>query len=100
MSFFPLAAAAAGTWLFSAYTYDLKDKASVPVELASDDPQVTDPFYGAVGHISKYSASPIIERGTFRSVQENVDIKGARIFLVDYGNGQRVVQYYDPRLLL
>lgn len=72
----------------------------MPIELASDDPQVADPFYGAIGHVSTISGSPLIERGTFRSMQESVDVKGARIFLVDYGNGQRIVQYYDPRLLL
>lgn len=100
MSFFPLVAGAGALWMFSAYQYDLKQKADMPIELATEDPEVKEPFYGGIGSISQLSGSAVLDRGTFKSVREDVDTNGARIFLVDYGNGQRIVQYYDPRLLL
>ena len=99
MSFFPLVASASAFWALGSYTYDLKNKADVPVELATEDSQQKDPSQGAIGHISSLSGSALLDRGTFRSMQRNVDTNGADIFLVDYGNGQRVVQYHDPRLL-
>ena len=100
MAFFPLAAGATALWAMGSYSYDLKSKAEMPIELASEDAQVKDPFWGGVGPVSQLSGSALMDRATFRSVQEDVDVKGARIFLVDYGNGQRVVQYIDPRILL
>ena len=36
-------------------------------------------------------------RGRFLSVTEDRDVNGAQIFLVDKGNGAKVVQYSDPR---
>ena len=95
---FPLAVGGTAFWLLGAYSFDLRQQAQMPIELASDDPLVMEPSQGAIGHIRQYSG--VDTRGRFRSVQENVDTLGARIFLVDYGNGERVVQYHDPRILL
>lgn len=99
MSLLLPALAATGVWLLGARSYDLKQRANVPLENASQESDVKEPFQGAWGHIRNFGIfTPT--RGRFRSVTEDYDVNGAKIFLVDYGNGQRVVQYQDPRIEL
>lgn len=98
MNFFPVAIGGTVLWGLGSYAYSLKQRASMPIELESNDPLVKEPFQGAIGHIKQYAMTAT--RGRFRSVQETVDCQGATIFLVDYGNGEKVVQYIDPRILL
>jgi len=69
----------------------------IPEENSSQDPAVKEPFYGAVGHIKQQTFA---DHSRFVSVTEDRDVQGARIFWVDYGNGQRVQQYNDPRVWL
>lgn len=56
------------------------------------------PYQGAIGHVKSWWGADTRQR--FVSVQEDVDTQGAKIFWVDYGNGQRVLQFHDPRVLL
>ena len=55
----------------------------------------TAPFQGAIGHIRQQTFA---DHSRFVSVQEDTDAQGARIFFVDYGNGQLCQQYFDPRI--
>jgi hypothetical protein len=91
------ALAASGLWVLTAAAYDAKQKADVPIENASQNPQVKEAFQGAWSGQKQWFGAPT--RGRFVSVQEDYDVNGARIFLVDYGNSSRVVQYHDPRIL-
>lgn len=93
----PAAAAAATSWYLLGYAHAVRRDAILAEENKSQDPQVKEPFQGAIGHIRDRIFAPT--RDMFTSVQEDVDVNGARIFFVDYGNGQRVVQYFDPRIL-
>ncbi len=95
--FLPVSVGALGLVL-AAYTWDLKQKLNIPVEMAAQDSDVKQPFLGAMGHFRQWSG--VDTRGRFRSVQETTDALGADIFLVDYGNGCLVTQYHDPRILL
>lgn len=76
----------------------MRRDAIAAAENASQDPEVKEPFQGAVGHIKDRIFADT--RGLFVSVQEDVDVNGARIYWVDYGNGQRVCQYFDPRIVV
>ena len=71
----------------------------IPMENHSQKSEVKEPFHGAWGHIRNYGAF-VDNRGRFESVEETLDVDGAKVFLVDYGNGQRVLQYHDPRIQL
>ena len=95
--FYPLATATA-FWGLYAYQHSLKQKLNVPVELASQDPQVAEPFQGGWGTFKDYAL--VETRGRFRSVRKGIDELGAEFFLVDYGNGRPIKQYHDPRVLL
>jgi hypothetical protein len=97
MSLFPLAVVGAAAWLGVGSLYDMQRAAAVPPENSSQDPAVKEPFQGAIGHIKQQTAA---DHSRFVSVTEDRDVQGARIFWVDYGNGQRVQQYYDPRIWL
>jgi hypothetical protein len=97
MLFVP-AVAGAAFWWAAAKAYDVRERLDVPVELESQDPAVKAPFQGYFDHISKWNW--VSTRGRFQSVQESTDVNGAIIFLVDYGNGSKVVQYFDPRILV
>lgn len=96
MSFLVPATAAAATWFLTAYTWDLKAKASVPAENEIGNAQ--EPFYGAWTPFRDFWLCD--RRGRFTSVTEDVDVLGAKIFLVDYGTGSKTVQYHDPRIVL
>jgi len=91
------AAALAGIWVLGGYAHDLKREASrkEEMEMMREDPP---PIFGAIGHIKDYGLASDLR--LFRSVREDRDVQGAKIFWVDYGNGQLVQQYFDPRLLL
>lgn len=95
---FPAAAAASAAWALLGYAHAVRRDAVKEVENSSQDPEVKEPFQGAIGHAKQHLFADT--RGLFTSVQEDVDVQGARIFWVDYGNGQRVQQYFDPRILL
>lgn len=82
-----------------AKSYDLYQRANVPVSNHSQDSDTKEPFRGAWGHIKNYGWN-VDNRNRFVSVQEDYDVDGARVFYVDYGNGQRVIQYHDPRIQL
>ena len=97
MSLFPLAVVGAAAWLGASSLYDMQQAAVVPPENSSQDPAVKEPFQGAVGHIKQQTFA---DHTRFVSVVEDRDVQGARIFWVDYGNGQRVQQYNDPRVWL
>jgi hypothetical protein len=77
---------------------DLKVKANTPVELHSQDPATKSAYQGHYTDPKKVWATDT--RGRFHSVTEDMDVNGSRIFLVDYGNGSKVVQWLDPRILL
>jgi len=96
MSLFPVAVFGAGAWLAFGSLYDMQ-RAAIPQENSSQDPAVKEPFQGAVGHIKQQTFA---DHSRFVSVVEDRDVQGARIFWVDYGNGQRVQQYNDPRIWL
>lgn len=98
MSFFPLAAAAAGAWVYTAATLDWQNAHDAPIENVSQESDEKEPFRGAWGNAKEWFLAQT--RGRFVSVAETTDVQGAPIFLVDYGNGQRVVQYHDPRIEL
>jgi hypothetical protein len=97
MWFYP-ALAGATAWVFGAFTWDLKQKLAVPVTDEDLDPTYVEPFWGAIGDPRTVAFAPT--RGRFRSVQESTDELGAKVFLVDYGNGQKIRQYLDPRIVL
>ncbi len=92
------AVAGAALWYATAYSYNLKQRANTPIENASQSSDVKEPFQGAMDHVKNWMWADT--RGRFVSVQEDFDVNGARIFLVDYGNGAKVTQYVDPRILL
>jgi hypothetical protein len=94
MSLFPVAVVGGLSWLALSSLYDMQQSARVPPENWSQDPAVKEPFQGAIGHISQQSFA---DHTRFVSVVEDRDVQGAVIFWVDYGNGQRVQQYFDPR---
>ena len=82
-----------GTWALAGYIHQLARERDEPtVEVI--DPR---PFMGAYTPQKMYANTDT--RGLFKSVQEDVDVNGARIFLVDYGTGSRTVCYADPRVL-
>jgi hypothetical protein len=99
MSLLLPAMAATAVWFYGAKSYDLQQRANVPMENASQESDTKEPFRGAWGHIRNFGVF-VNTRGRFVSVTEDYDVNGAKIFLVDYGNGQRVVQYQDPRIEL
>jgi len=98
MSWFYPALAGSSLWLLGSYGYGLKQEAEQPIENASQNPKIKEPFRGAWEDVSKQFGAPTRQR--FVSVEETTDVLGATIFLVDYGNGARTVQYHDPRILL
>ncbi len=99
MSWFYPALAGGGLWALGAHGYSLQQQAQQPVENASQNPQVKEPFRGAWQDISKQWGSQQEMRQRFVSVQEDTDVLGSQIFYVDYGDGARTVQYHDPRIL-
>lgn len=78
--------------------YQWRLQAKQVEDAAEREDEVEQPIFGHLGSIDKQWRSDT--RGTFVSMQEDVDHLGARIFLVDYGNGQKVIQFVDPRILL
>lgn len=98
-SYFVPAIAGAGMWMFAAYTYDLQQKLNVKATQSEvNGLNGREPFQGPIGSIKSWWA--VDTRQRFKSVQKDVDHLGADVFLVDYGNGQKVYQYNDPRILL
>ncbi len=95
MSLFPVAVAGGGAWLIWAVLQDMKRNAAESLE--NSGLEEAEPFQGAVGHIKQQTFA---DHTRFISVTEDRDVQGARIFWVDYGNGQRVQQYFDPRVWL
>ncbi len=89
---------AAGAWYYAAHTLTLRDKARTATELATQNYEKRAPLNGYYGSFKDYLFAPM--RGRFRTVMEDIDVNGAKTFLVDYGNGQKVVQYHDPRIEL
>jgi len=98
MALFYPAAALASAWIISAGAITARQIASEPIENASQKPDEKEAFQGAWCNPRDWTFADT--RGRFHSVQESRDVRGARIFLVDYGNGSRVVQFFDPRILL
>ena len=88
--------AGSGAWVALSYTFDLRRKLSTPVEVQSQNEEDGEPW-GGYGDIRNYAF--INSNGRFRSVRETYDELGAKVFLVDYGNGQKVKQHFDPREL-
>lgn len=97
MSLLIPAVAASALWVAGAVGVQWRKEAEAKVE-EPDGTEVAPPFWGPTGHISSRLFADT--RGRFTRVREDVDHLGARIFLVDYGNGQEVIQYVDPRILL
>lgn len=97
MSLLLPAIVAGGAWMAYGQLVSMKRDA-VRKTTATDTTSATPPFWGPIGHIRDYQEAPT--RGRFVSVKEDVDHLGAPIFWVDYGNGQQVLQYVDPRVLL
>lgn len=93
------AIALTGFWALAGYAHNAKRTAEEAAKVPAEDPMRQEPFRGPVGHIKDFGIFADT-RGQFRSVREDVDVQGARIFWVDYGNGQLVQQYFDPRILL
>lgn len=85
--------AAAGAWIFGAYTWDLHNKANTPAVPVEKAPL----HQGTYTHQKQWVNAD--RRGQFVDVEEDVDVNGARIFLVDFGTGSRTVCYTDPRVL-
>lgn len=100
MSLLIPAVAATGLWYACATALDMKKRAQTLMENTEEQaPGVTQaPFWAPTGHISERLFADT--RGRFTRVREDIDHLGAKIFLVDYGNGQEVIQYVDPRELL
>lgn len=94
--FFVPAAAAAALWTTAAYTWSLKNQASIPAE--NEIGNAKEPFYGAWMDYKQMWG--VDTRGRFVSVTEDIDVYGAKVFLVDYGTGAKTVQYHDPRCVL
>ena len=86
-------------WYGGAVALDWKQMAQTKVRNSQlDDSRADAPYWGPTGHIQdRFFADT---RGRFVAVREDVDELGARIFLVDYGNGQEVIQYVHPAVLL
>lgn len=83
-------------WYGGATLYQMKSDAVKKSQVPEDEEE--GPYWGPVGHIKdRFWADT---RGRFVKVREDVDEKGAQIFWVDYGNGQEVLQFVDPRILL
>ena len=97
MAFLPVAIGSVA-WLATSYSYDLLQAAKRPVVETQKQTDDEEPFYGAMGHVRQYAF--VDTRQIFRSVTEDTDAQGAVIFLVDYGNGAKITQYWDPRLIL
>lgn len=91
-------AAGAALWYGVAHSYNMKQKLSMPIEDTLQRSDMKSPTFGAYTDHGKYFG--VLTRGQFVSVQEDFDVNGARIFLVDYGNGSKTIQYHDPRILL
>ena len=90
--------AASALWAFTAQSYSWQQKLNVPVENDSQEVEDKEPYQGAWDHVVHWTT--VDTRGRFKSVKVDRDVQGATIFLVNYGNGARVVQYHDPRILL
>lgn len=91
----PLGVAATGALYATAVALDWKRQTQTAVENASQMSEEKEPFQGAIGHFRSRTGADNLR---FVSVSEDYDVQGAKQFLVDYGNGQRVVQYHDPRI--
>lgn len=98
MSYFVPAIAGAALWSFAAYTWNLREQARA--RLVAEQNAV---FASATPEEGVWR--PAFDRWgadnvRFKSVVETTDVQGAKVFLVDYGNGSKVIQYNDPRLYL
>lgn len=100
MSIFAIAAAAAGGWIYTAKALSMKEIASTPHELATNDYSKKAPVQGYWQPFHKMLGSSQISRGQFDSVIEDRDERGAPIWIVQYSDGARTIQYHDPRKLL
>lgn len=94
---------ATGGWLYYAQAQHLKDLQQAEAEIALREagekqyPCATNGRWTPAGDVAM-SAGYL--QGQFKSVIEDVDVRGAKIFLVDYGNNSRTVLYRDPRLII
>lgn len=93
------AVAAAGVWALGSYTWNLK-KGAQAAQNAEVDAQYQSPYPQQGQWMPIDQMFLANTRGRFRSVQESVDVQGAKIFLVDYGTGARTISYVDPRVVL
>lgn len=96
--FFTPALIATGALVVVAYAWNLKQKRDYPAPEPVQKSQTSTPAQGSI----TYASSVILanHQQQFHSVEETIDEKGAVVFLVDYGNGSKVLQYHDPRKLL
>jgi hypothetical protein len=102
MSLLIPAAMMMGSWVYVSHAMDKINaaKAHAQITKLQDDGEDEWLIDGHYRPFSSVSQSSDIYRGTFKSLEETIDERGVKIFLVDYGNGARVIQYYDPRIIL
>lgn len=98
MSWLLLASATAATALVAARSLDLKQKVEQPYELATQNYDERAPIEGYWQDASKVIFSANNVRGNFKSVKEDFDARGARIFITCFDDGCKTIFYADPRI--
>jgi hypothetical protein len=98
MAYWAATAVGSAFWLLAAKSIDMRARANEPEENKSQQSDEKEPFQGAWEPVKQYWNSTT--RWRFNKVVEDTDVQGAKIYIVDYGNGARTIQYHDPRLLL
>lgn len=96
MALFAAAAVGAGVLLYAG-TVDTTYKDLAAAKRASEESFARPLLEGQYSSFKKYAAADT--RLRFVAVKEITDVNGARVFLVDYGTGGKVLQYHDPRVL-
>lgn len=81
--------------MFTAYTWNLKRQAEA--EATAEANRVFNTLTPEEGIWRPAFDRWGSDNMRFKSVVEATDVQGARVFLVDYGNGSKVIQYNDPR---
>ena len=100
MSLFYPALAGASLWALAGYSKELKSAAERKQqgETVVEAPHFRPKTRGNYTHVGVYAGADRYKR--FVHVAEDIDQLGAKIYLVDYGNGSKTIQYHDPRELL
>lgn len=92
--------AGAGAWLYTAKVQSWREIAEDEERLSTENYKLKQPFLGHYQPYSKVALSSQVDRGQFHSVEESVDERGAKIFLVQYSDRAKTIQYHDPRIQL